>query len=45
MVAHEIKLSPQEIREWCLSDLIDIVSDILNKNDAETYAFYFSESK
>ena len=26
-----------------LSDLIDVVSDILSKNDAETYAYYFPE--
>lgn len=45
MVAHEIKLSPQDVREWCLSDLVDIVSDILSKNDAETYAFYFPDNK
>lgn len=45
MVAHEIKLSPQDIREWCLSDLVDMVSDILSKNDAETYAFYFPDNK
>lgn len=44
MVSHEIKMSPQEIREWSLSDLIDIVSDILNKGDAETYAYYFPEA-
>ena len=45
MVAHDIKLPPQEIRQWSLSDLIDMVSDILNKNDMETYAFYFPDSK
>lgn len=44
MVSHEIKMSPQEIREWSLTDLIDIVSDILNKGDAETYAYYFPEA-
>ena len=44
MVSHEIKLSPQEVREWSLSDLVDIVSDILTKGDAETYAYYFQEA-
>ena len=43
MVSHEIKLGPDNVREWSLSDLIDVVSDILSKNDAETYAYYFPE--
>lgn len=43
MVSQEIKLSPDSVREWSLSDLIDVVSDILSKNDAETYAYYFPE--
>lgn len=41
MVAHDIKLSPQEVRQWSLKDLVDMVTDILNKNDAEAYSFYF----
>lgn len=45
MVSHEIKLSPDEIRNWSLTDLIDMVSDILSKNDAETYAYYFPDDK
>lgn len=43
MVAQEIKQSPDEVRRWSLSDLVDIVSDILSKNDTETYVYYFSE--
>lgn len=42
-MAQELKVSPQEIRQWSLSDLIDIMSDILTKNDAEMYAYYFQE--
>lgn len=37
-------MSPQQIREWNLTDLIDMVSDILNKNDIESFAFYFPDS-
>lgn len=44
MVSHELKLSPQEVREWCLSDLVDIVTDILNKADGEAFAYYFPEA-
>jgi hypothetical protein len=44
MVAHDIKLSPQEVRQWSLKDLIDMASDILTRNDAEAYSFYFPES-
>ena len=42
MVSHDIKLSPQEIRQWSLTDLVEMVSDILSKNDAETYTYFFS---
>lgn len=44
MVAHDIKLSPQEVRQWSLRDLVDMVSDILTRNDTEAFAFYFPES-
>lgn len=44
MVAQEIKLSPQEVRDWSLSDLVDLVADILNKNDTEAYAYYFPDT-
>jgi len=45
MVSYDIKLSPQEIRQWSLVDLVDVVSDILSKNDAETYSYFFPDSK
>ena len=45
MVAQDIKLSPQEVREWSLKDLIDLVDDILTKNDTEAYAYYFPKKK
>lgn len=45
MVSYEIKLSPEEIRNWCLSDLIDIVSDIISKNDIEMYTMYCENNK
>ena len=44
MVAQDIKLSPQEVREWSLKDLIDLVADILTKNDTEAYAYYFTNT-
>ena len=44
MVSHDIKLSPQEIRTWCLSDLVEMVSDILSKNDIEAYTYFFPEA-
>lgn len=43
MVSQEIKISPQEVRTWSLSDLVDLVSDILSKNDAEAMSMYFPE--
>ena len=44
MVAQDIKLSPQEVRKWSLKDLIDLVADILTKNDTEAYAYYFPDT-
>lgn len=44
MVAQDIKLSPQEVREWSLKDLVDLVADILTKNDTEAYAYYFPDT-
>ena len=43
MVAQEVKQSPENIRQWSLSDLVDMVSDILSRNDAEAYTYYFPE--
>lgn len=45
MVSHDIKLSPQEIKTWCLTDLIDMASDIITKNDYETYAYFCANEK
>lgn len=44
MVSQELKISPQSIREWSLKDLTQTVADLLNKNDIETYSYYFSQS-
>jgi len=41
MVAKELKMPPDEIRQWSLSDLVDIVSEILSQNDQEIYSYYF----
>lgn len=41
MVAKELKMPPDEIRQWSLSDLVDIVSEILSQNDQEIYNYYF----
>lgn len=41
MVARELKMPPDEIRQWSLSDLVDLVSEILSQNDQEIYSFYF----
>ena len=43
MVAKELKMPPDEIRQWSLTDLIDIVSEILSQNDQEIYSFYFEK--
>lgn len=40
----EMRLSPQEIKQWCLSDLVEIVSYILSKNDAEIYSMYCNKN-
>ena len=45
LVSHEIKLPPQEIKQWSLQDLVDIVSDIINKNDVEAFMMLDMESK
>lgn len=44
MVSQEVKQSPDDIRKWSLSDLVETVSDILSKNDAETYSYYFPDN-
>ena len=41
MVVKELKMPPDEIRQWSLSDLVDIVSEILSQNDQEIYSYYF----
>lgn len=41
MVARELRMPPDEIRQWSLSDLVDLVSEILSQNDQEIYSFYF----
>ena len=40
-----MKINPQDIREWSLSDLVDIVADILSKHDTELYQLYCSKSR
>ena len=45
MVAIEMKINPQDIREWSLSDLVDIVADILSKHDTELYQLYCNKSR
>lgn len=44
IVAQEIRLSPQEVREWALPDLTEMVADILTKNDIEAFSYYFPDA-
>lgn len=44
MVSYELKIAPQQVRQWCLSDLVNIVSDILSKADAERYELQFNDN-
>lgn len=45
MLVRELKLSPQEIRSWSLSDLTYMIADLLTKIDNEAYTMIRSSDK
>ena len=45
MLAQDIKLSPQEVSTWSLSDVIYMYTDLISKMDVEMYSMYESNQK
>lgn len=44
-LARELKLSPQEVSTWSLSDVIYMYTDLISKMDVEMYSMYESNQK
>lgn len=40
MMARELKLSPNEVKSWSLSDVISMLADLISKVDNEMYGMF-----